>query len=257
MDLILKNDYFYLAMQKIYLSLLFVAVVVLNACSPVFYQPNTANIPMLTELDEHRFAATYTSGAGDGLEMQYAGTIGPNMALMLNGMYLSNGDTSNFNGYGSLIEAGLGFYSPMGKRFNFNLFAGFGAGNAKIQKETNNQASFGYYRYFFQPSIGFRSKYFEIGFAPRVCGIDFDDVNNSLFDEVHRSSLTEFSRKLPIVIEPSMVIRSGYKNVMFQLSFNEVLWLNKPEFAYNFSDFVSSSISLGICLRFGYATRPQ
>jgi hypothetical protein len=244
-------------MYKLFhIILLFVVITfVFTSCSPIFYQPNTINIPLISEEGEHRFSANYTMGDADGLEMQYAGTIGPNMALMLNGMYLSKNNEGNFHGFGSMIEGGLGFYNPMGKYWSFNLFGGGALGRGQVKNESNNQASFDYNRLFFQPSIGIRYKWFETGLAFRVCGINYTSINNTLVEYKDRMSLNEFSRKTVILIEPGLVIRAGFKNVKVQLSFNELYWLNKPEFSNDFLNYANSAISLGISLRFGTVTR--
>jgi hypothetical protein len=230
---------------------------IFGACSPVFYQPNTINIPLLSEEEEHRFSLNYINSEANGFEMQYAGTIGPSMALMINGMYVSKPEGSDFYGYGSLIEGGLGFYHPMGSKWSFNLFGGGGLGRAALQTKDFNQAMFGYQRYFAQPSIGIRLKSFEAGLGLRVSGLIYNIENNSLTNNEARAALIEFSRKTLLLVEPGLMLRYGFENVKLQVSLNDVRWLNKAEFSNDFTRFMQGSISVGIILRFGRATLLQ
>lgn len=234
--------------------LLFVSACLFTSCSPIFYQPNSLNIPLISEEEEHRFSANYITSEANGFELQYAGTIGPSMALMLNGMYVSKPEGSEYSGYGNLLEGGLGFYQPMGKHWSFNLFGGGGLGRAELRSKNFNQTMFGYQRYFAQPSIGIRKKRFEAGFALRVCGLVFNIENMSLTNQEARAALIEFSRKTVLLVEPGIVFRYGFENVKLQLAINDVRWLNKIEFTSDFRQYFQTSASIGIIIRFGRAT---
>src|SRR5215216_3381880 len=88
---------------------LFIIVASTASCTHVYYVPNTANIPLLSEKGETRINAIGSSGSVatiSATEFQAATALSHNVGIMLNTMFVSDDKSHNDEG-----ESGNGSYA--------------------------------------------------------------------------------------------------------------------------------------------------
>src|SRR4030095_3286625 len=86
------------------------AAVLLSACSPIYYAPNTLNVPMIRAKGE----GVISGHIGDPSSLNFQGAYSPkqNWAVMADGFWAHAGPESGLHGSGHLITGGAGYYRP-------------------------------------------------------------------------------------------------------------------------------------------------
>jgi hypothetical protein len=183
------------------IGLLFLASLLLTNCKTPIYFPNRVNSPMLNNQgDVNVDVSIGTSG------LDFQGAVSPikNFGLIVNYTTI-NGTHSH-----SFFDGGLGYYHGIGKKGLFEIYGGYGLGNASstskdILGNTTTLTS-DYSRIFIQPAIGLlvtgetqpeRKVRGNSYFAVRFSQIDFGSNQQALF------------------IEPALGGRIGWKNIQF------------------------------------------
>ena len=226
------------------------------SCQHVYYAPNTANIPMLTAKGETKINALYSAGGDSefgGGELQVAHALSDKFGLMLN--FLAGGNSEDVessgsstsqieSGNGSYVEAAAGYLKPLdpGRKWVFEAFGGIGFGGVKNEYEHNDFSKVGTTKIFLQPSLSYKSAYFEIGFAPKLSMVNLNVKEESIStdNEDARLDMTTIKEKPNFVVfEPALLLRAGGKGLKmhFGLSFSN----------YNAYDYLlSSAITEGV-----------
>lgn len=222
---------------------------VLSSCSPVYYSPNTQNVPLLSQAKEYNISV---SGNKNALELQASVSPINHLGIQLNGGYAIPQYMSNGNyGRGYLIDGGIGYYKAMGfdQNFVFETYAIGGIGhayNSFVYKDSLTPGGFtstNLARYGVQPIFGYKSKYIDIAVSSRFVGLTyFNSTGNLIFNgqrqidylDVHQNSF---------LIEPAFTLRAGVEFFKFQFQIQG---------SYNtlYNDFyqTNSMITLGIVL---------
>lgn len=229
--------------MKLFVTLL---VIVLGAtsCTHIYYAPNSANVPLLSEKKETRVNALYCSGGEtefEGGELQVAAALTKNVAVMVNGMAMGKSESvSDYSGNsrhtesgnGSYIEVAGGMFESFGKKKKWigEIYGGVGVGSAKNTYSNNLESKVNSTKLFLQASVGFKSRYFEFAFAPKISLInwnvkrdDLANVDQSHFNYYDELDLQVIKNKPNFVsFEPALLIRAGGEDFKIQagLSFS-------------------------------------
>lgn len=216
------------------LSFLVILTITLTSCYHVYYAPNTANAPLLSEKGETRINALYANGADtefDGGELQLAHAVSKNFGVMTNIFFAGKSETvTNYSTNGSHIEKGNGSYAEFAggyfksfdksKRWIGELYGGFGFGGVNNDYGFNDHSKVAISKMFIQPAFGYKSPYFEFAFVPKLSFINWkvkqkiiSPQNNSANDELRVIE----GKKNFVAFEPALLLRGGGKNFKLQL----------------------------------------
>ncbi len=221
--------------------LLLPTVLLLTSCQTT-YVSNPANIPLLSQDGE------FQGGLGvgpNGFNLQTVWAPVEHLALMGNASTYTISDSilePDFRRtYG---EIGAGYWTRLNKYLRFETFAGTGWG---ITGEFPQRDL--YRRYFFQPNIGASTRYYDLGFSPRLSIVRFVEQRGVATPiETDRSG---------VFLEPIIQGRVGYEEFKFQLQIGPTLSLDDAQF-----DFRRWNVSIGVSLTLGkdferYLLTPQ
>ncbi len=212
--------------KKLKITLIFVfTLAILNSCAPL-YIPNVVNTPMLTE--EEDFNASIHLGTS-GYDAQGAYAITENLAVMLNSSFInSTSDSTDSYHKHFFVEAGAGYYKPIGKYFLFDTYAGYGIGRVNSYQSADIFLSYAdtyVNRFFVQPSFSFVCPYFEAAIAPRtvMAFVSQSDVNQTGF-----------------FFEPTLVLKTGAPSFKATAQVGLSFMLNEYENSFNYQPFIFS-----------------
>ena len=189
--------------------LLVCAVVVISGCSPIYYAPNTLNVPMIREKGQ----VVVSAHRGDHGSFNFQGAYSPkqNWAVTADGFWAEEGTSSSIKGSGHMINGGAGYYRPLNSHFMWDTYGILGFGSVE-NSFSQRDVSSSFVRYGVQPSIGFQSKYFDAFVATRIVGLGYFHTTGSEAIEVQylKDTRTQF------LLEPAVTIRGGYDFVKAQ-----------------------------------------
>ena len=169
--------------------IILIAIQIYNSCARV-YVTNNANTPQFSEEGVIIVGGNYGT---NGAEIQLAGAVTDHIALMGNGSFASRTEEDDTHKH-NFLEAGLGWYTSFQESGRFDLFAGYGGGNAQYEGAGAYILSSGhivkingdYNRIFFQTSIGAvykgkgkRKPDITFGLAIRYTIVRFENFFNS------------------------------------------------------------------------------
>jgi hypothetical protein len=157
---------------------------------------------------------------------------------MLNTSYLRSDQDSLTDDYHRhfFIEAGAGYYKPLGEYFLFDTYAGYGIGKINSFQSVDIFTSYAntyVNRIFVQPSISFICPYFEAALTPRT-----------VMAMVSQST----GRKTGLFVEPTLVLKAGAPNFKITTQFGLSYMLNEYENSFQYQPFIFS-IGLQYSLR--------
>lgn len=140
------------------------------------YMPNTLNVPCLAEKGD----ATLSLGWGRGefsqsLEIQSVYSVARHLAVMANYFGAREKAVRSQVETGTdyyLMEVAVGAYEKLPKG-SASLFVGFGAGNLFSNYNLDRTAEFGVQRWFLQPGMTYRSRYFQAALALRLSRLNY------------------------------------------------------------------------------------
>lgn len=219
--------------MKLY-TFLFAFALFIASCTHVYYAPNTANAPLLSEKGETRINALYSAGGASeftGGELQFAHAVHKNFALMVNGMAVSRSDEvstwrldPNWNvvtehhtekGKGSYIEFASGYFKTLDKKrkWVFETYGGFGVGSANNDYGFGDHSKVNSTKIFIQPSFGYKTKYFEMAFVPKLSFVNWELKEKSVShtnNDYLRADFTSIENHPHFALfEPSWLLRAG------------------------------------------------
>ncbi len=215
------------AMKSIIKALIFLGIlaVVFNSCAPL-YVPNVINTPGLKEKGDFN---TSVHVGTSGYDLQGAYAITDNIGVMINGSYLNHtADSSDDYHKHIFVEAGAGYYKPIGKYFLFDVYGGYGIGKINSYQSVDIFESFAdtyVNRVFIQPSFGFFSPYFEIAIAPRT---------------VIALVSQPTGRQTGFFIEPTVILKTGSSNIKVTSQLGLSFMLNEYYNSFLYQPFIFS-----------------
>lgn len=213
-------------------KLLLLICAIVTGCAPVYYVPNTQNVPVMKEKRQtNLYFGTNGSESTDGFEFQGAYGLTDNIALQLNADWVTASEGTS-NGSGSILEFGPGYYKNFSKHFVFETYGLLGFGGLKYQDDSESQEEIRakFIRIGVQPSISFSSKYFIASLSARFANLNYNSVSGNYSDVDYLKANNSFW-----LIEPALTLQGGSENVkavvQFQLSEN----LTDPNFIQDYT----------------------
>jgi hypothetical protein len=219
-------------------SVLLLIAITFAGCGPVYYVPNTQNVPVIKEKGQTNISIGLNSSEStDGFELQGAYGLTDKMALQLNTDWVSSSDESS-TGSGHLIELGAGYYKNLSKHFVFETYGLVGFGSLKYEDnyESPEEISAKFIRLGVQPSISFTSKYFIASLSGRVANLKYNSVSGNYIDVDYLKANNSHW-----LIEPALTLQAGSENIKLQLQFQISENLTDPYFIQDYS-----LVSLGL-----------
>ena len=199
------------------------AAVLLAGCTPIYYAPNTLNVPMIRAKGE----GVISGHIGDHNSPNFQGAYSPkqNWAIVADGFWASEGSADSIEGSGHLITGGAGYYRPVRTHFMWDTYGILGFGSVRNTFEQSEVRS-SFVRYGFQPSVGYQSKYFDAAVASRFVGLSYFHTNGSDPVEVPylKNTGTQF------LFEPALILRGGYDFLKFQAQYGHSFNLTNSSF---------------------------
>ena len=243
-------------MKNLILAFIIVIVLFCDSCSPIYYVPNTQNIPMLEAQGQSKISASFNlTDATAGGELQAAHAVTNRIAVLANLLYCKAKD-DNANGSGKQIELGPGYYKKIANNLIFESYALVGFGNVEniftkthyttkdtIRFDENVKANF--YRIGLQPSISYKKKNFDIAFSTKLSNVVYNNIKGNLVNEVNSVLVNEVDdlkkNKNNLFMEPALTISGGSSKFKLQLQLQKSYNLSNAKFKYD--DF---QLSLGL-----------
>ena len=204
------------------------------SCTHVYYAPNTANIPLLSEKGETRINTLGSSGSVatiNAAEFQAATALSHNVGIMFNTMFVSD-DESNSDegesGNGSYAEFAAGLFKSFDKKKKgiVEIYAGSGFGTANNYYGEGLFSKVSISKLFLQPAIGFKSKYFQIAFTPKVSFINWRVKKDNLLNypgyfDYDKQDLDYIRQNSNFIrLEPAVTLRGGWRNFKFHVGWS-------------------------------------
>jgi len=215
----------------------------LGGCVASYYVPNSVNVPLLTEKKDARASVHYYSTSRDffntlpGLEIQ--GSYAPASHLGLMGSFLTTGKTKEGARISALYgDMGVGyFYATENQHWVAECYGGAGMGTVKNSFSDGTSGVSGFTKYFIQPSLGFRSKYFEAAFAWRMASVHHTSLEVSSMLTEFQQRETDWIRSHPIytVHEPALTFRFGDDPFKAQIQQGYSVSMNRADPRYFFN----------------------
>lgn len=194
----------------------------LIGCSPVYYVPNTQNVPVIKEKGQTNFSiGLNTSESTDGFELQGAYGLTDKFALQLNSDWVkSNEDSSEGSGY--FVEIGPGYYKKLSNHLVFETYGLLGFGGLQYEENSSNfqKINANFFRIGVQPSISFSSKYFIASLSGRLANLNYNSVSGNYIDVDYLKANNSYW-----LIEPALTLQGGFEEVklFLQLQLSENL----------------------------------
>jgi hypothetical protein len=190
--------------------LLCILLVLMSACSPIYYAPNTLNVPMIRAKGEG--TASVLFGDRNSWNVQGAYSPAQNWSVMADGFRANDPPgTNSGGGSGHIISGGAGYYRPFNDHFMWDTYGILGFGRVE-NRFSSLDVSSSFVRYGLQPSAGFQSKFFDMFFSSRLVGLSYYNTKGSDPAEVQylKTVGTQF------LFEPAVTVRAGYKFIKVQ-----------------------------------------
>ncbi len=221
-----------------------------SSCS--VYVPNGINAPMFAKKGEAQVAGN----VGSGVNVQAAYAVTDHVGIMANGYFnnstvtLNNDDTRK--GSGKLFEAGVGYFNKSESGFAFETYAGAGFGNLTIDRsivstKANKTFETSATKFFVQPTVGYSSKHFEVGFTPRFSMLKYTKPTTTYTAaELSADKFVAIEQTNWMFIEPTLTIRGGGEKLKAQIQVGRSFKLNSEDLGYS-----AGILNLGIVYKFG------
>jgi len=232
-----------------YLLIPILAAIYFSSCSPVYYAPNTQNVPLLSHAGEYNVSVT-----GNNALIELQGSVSPvnHLGIQVNGsFYIPNYNDNKDYGTGYMLDAGVGYYLPFGPQSHF-VFETYGIGgvgyafnrfNYRDSLTPGGSISTNAARFGIQPVFGFKSKYFDAAVSSRFVGLTYFNTTGDLIYQNLRQTDYLNMYQNSFLIEPALTLRAGVDFLKFQFQIQGSFNTNNPHFYQN-----NSTITLGLIL---------
>jgi hypothetical protein len=217
-------------------SLGIVTVTFTFGCSPVYYSPNSQNVPLLSHKGEYNVGV---SGSEKLLEFQ--GSVSPDnhLGLQLNGSwYIPEKTDSGNRGAGYFTDAGVGYYVAFGPNdilvFETYAIGGIGGVRNTFANRPNNTATGSLYsnvgRYGIQPVFGVKWKYVDAAISSRFVGLSYFNTSGGLvYENISQVNYINQNRH-GFLIEPALTVRAGVDFLKAQIQLGGSFNITNPGF---------------------------
>ncbi|HEU4788066.1 MAG TPA: hypothetical protein VFS71_00105 [Flavobacterium sp.] len=221
---------------------LFLICATFTRCSPIYYVPNTQNVPVIKNKGQTNIQLTINSSEStEGTELQGAYGITDEIALQLNADWVKSSESSSY-GSGKFIEFGPGYYRNISEHFVFETYGLLGFGSLKYEEDINTpqEINASFTRFGLQPSISFSSKYFNASLSSRFANLNYNSVSGNLYDVDYLKANNSYW-----LIEPALTLQGGLENIKLQIQFQYSNNLTNSNFSQDYALF---SLGLKITL---------
>lgn len=213
-----------------------ITLVMLGAVSTLFYScktvyaPNALNVPLFQEKGEVK--ATLATN-----NLQIAAAVSEHIGIMANGFVNNHANSDrSFKNEGKGIEFGLGYFDHTEERLTYETYAGMGWYNVRI-RESDNAKMFeaNATKYFVQPAIGWVSPFFEVAVSPRFSIIKYAKPTITGYTPAEQTEdyYDIVNQKAHVFVEPTLILRSGYRFVKVQAQFGRSAKLSRNDIHYD------------------------
>lgn len=228
----------------------------LMQCKPVYYIPNTQNVPAISSKSETVIALA--SGDGHG-ELQFAGGISKQWAVQANGHLIFPERSNDENAVtepivsGGFLESGLGYYKLIDENLLFEVYGLAGWGRIKNDSEqsrldfpgTKGIITTDFIRTAIQPSITFLKSNWSASASARMARLQYlNTAGDLVYENLDQKKYLE-DHATTFLFEPALTIRAGFDPIRFQLQIQRSFNLTKKDFNQD-----NSLTSLGFSYRF-------
>lgn len=236
--------------------------VLLTSCFHAYYAPNTVAAPLLSDKGEVRINGLYAYGGDteyDGGELQAAYALKDHLGLMFNAFTAGNKDTHD--GYvichGSYFETGAGYFNRFDpkSKWMYEFYGGLGFGSVTNEYDYSDRSKVGITKLFMQPSVAFKSRYFEWAFVPRMGYVAWKVKEELIKDPANSSDygdLESIRRKSGFfAFEPGFILRAGGENFKVQAGFT--LFTNN-HFFWDYAE--TTNFNMGVSINLNRKKKP-
>lgn len=222
--------------------LIFISLITLLTACKGIYEPNVLNMPLLEEKREYAITVSQKN-------VQIAYALKNHLAVMGNAFYTNVPTAGTLGikeegegGKGYLLEGAVGYFSYSNDLdVVFETYAGLGFGNSNFSyeardvnsnpvKQTFNSNGV---KYFIQPDIGFKTKYFDWALGTRFTGIEYlnPTITNAKAN-IPNDRYSSVGATTYFFLEPAVTLRFGYKHIKFQVQYCHSMKLNNSPLYY-------------------------
>lgn len=211
-------------------------VIMLNACNPIYYSPNTQNVPLISEKGETNLTL---AGNGNQIEFQAAYGVAQNIALKANGgIFIPKDNDNGDGGSGKFFELGGGYFKPLENNLVFEIYgiAGFGTVEnhfpsiAAANPQTTGDISANVFRFGIQPNFGYKSEYFSVAVSSRIANLTYGNIKGDLIYNAENQATYLNQNKSNFLVEPAITIRGGLEKIKLQLQLAKSINLSINDF---------------------------
>ena len=201
----------------------------------VYHAPAMQNVPLLSEKNDLSFSASlgYTS-QHSGIDLHTAFVPAKNVGLLAGYRSYSQKKHSE-DGKIASYEFGAGYIKD-GKQFHFEAYGGVGGGSTTNHHHTG-ESKLTFSNFFVQPTIAVQNltKTVQFAFTSKFTHQHFNIVDTSFTGEREPFVTSQFrtiaENPNRIFWEPGIVLRTGWKNVLFNIGVSTLKDLSNPNFA--------------------------
>lgn len=246
-------------------TLFIMYTVLFYSCSPNFYVPNQQHVPGFTSQGQTKLSASLVLNPDNdvkGGDVQLAHSITDRTAILFNvNKYYGYNKSSQFHGFpfgsnnydlggsGHALEVGYGYFKANDSRvitevYGFASLASF-CNNTHLG-DLNGNFKGKFTRLAIQPSITYKTKYFEAALSSRINHLHYYKIRGQyeLYDELLENTPDNF------FFEPAITLRIGFNRVKLQLQYQYSYWLNSNKLNENNNEvkypFTKMNFTLGL-----------
>lgn len=198
---------------------------ILSGCVQSYYITNSHNVPLLTEKKEAHASIGYLSVTRElitsipGFEVQGSYAVGKHIGVMGSFLHAARTiDNTYFRArYGDL---GVGYYwANPSKHLVMECFGGYGRGYAENGFENNTLSSGDFSKWFIQPVLAFKSRYFDAALSIRWANVEHTSLHfYGTLPDWAQIDFDQLAAKPSYgVTEPAFTLRIGDQNMKAQL----------------------------------------
>lgn len=236
--------------SRIFYFLVFSSLLI-AACSPTYYIPNTQNVPSFTSKGQSAITLAANGNQGE-LQGSFAAT--EHLGILVNtALYFPRNAENGSGGSGYLGELGAGYFSELGENFSFETYGLIAVGSMENHfphtvsqfPATTGDINSKLLRVGIQPSFSYRSDFFEACLSTRLQSLNYTGITGTLiFDGQDQYAYLNSNSSL-LQLEPALTLRAGIENVKFQAQYVQSFNFTNSEFRQ-----AKNLVSLGVKIAF-------
>lgn len=207
-------------MSSYHIAFTFFSLCVFYSCHPIYYIPNSHNVPLISEKKEANISLM---GDPDRVELQAAYGLTESFAIQANtALYIPKDDENGSGGSGNLFEVGAGYFTKVATQGHvsavFEVYGLMGYGSVENhfpsddpQNNSFDNISANFWRIGIQPNFGLKSKYLSIAISTRLVNLRYNNIKGNLVHEnIIQTDYLNDNRSL-FLVEPALTLRVGLK----------------------------------------------